>query len=49
MTERGVRLDTDVPGSGFGLSIVKEICSVYGLTLSIENCQGSGLQVTVGF
>jgi signal transduction histidine kinase len=49
MTERGVRLDTDVPGSGFGLSIVKEICSVYGLELSIENCQGSGLQVTVGF
>ncbi|MGI2031109.1 sensor histidine kinase [Rhizobium panacihumi] len=49
MTERGVRLDSQTPGTGFGLSIVKEICEVYGLALSIENRQGSGLMVSVGF
>lgn len=49
MTERGVRLDSQTPGTGFGLSIVKEICEVYGLTLSIENRQGSGLMVSVAF
>jgi signal transduction histidine kinase len=49
MTGRGVRLDEQVPGTGLGLSIVQEICTVYGLSLSIENRQGAGLQVTVGF
>lgn len=49
MTERGVRLDSQTPGTGFGLSIVKEICEVYGLSLSIENRQGSGLMVSVAF
>jgi signal transduction histidine kinase len=49
MTGRGVRLDEKVPGTGLGLSIVQEICTVYGLSLSIENRQGSGLQVSIGF
>jgi signal transduction histidine kinase len=49
MTERGVRLDRKTPGTGFGLSIVKEICEAYGLTLLIENRQGSGLMVSVMF
>jgi signal transduction histidine kinase len=49
MTGRGVRLDEQVPGTGLGLSIVQEICTVYDLTLSIENRQGSGLQVSIWF
>jgi signal transduction histidine kinase len=49
MTERGVRLDSQTPGSGLGLSIVQEICEVYGLVLSIENRQGSGLMTSVLF
>lgn len=49
MTERGVRLDEQVPGTGLGLSIVQEICTVYGLTLSIENRQTNGLRVSIGF
>jgi signal transduction histidine kinase len=49
MTERGVRLDTSVEGTGFGLSIVREICAVYGLTLAIENAQAGGLRVCVTF
>lgn len=49
MTERGVRLDAKVPGTGFGLSIVREICDVYGLALSIDNRRTSGLQVRIGF
>ncbi len=49
MTERGVRLDSQTPGSGFGLSIAQEICEVYGLVLSIENRQGSGLMTSVLF
>ncbi len=49
LTERGVRLDTKVPGTGFGLSIVREICDVYGLALSIDNRRTSGLHVRIGF
>ena len=49
ITERGVRLDTKVPGSGLGLSIVQEICGVYDLALVIENRQGKGLSVIIQF
>jgi signal transduction histidine kinase len=49
ITERGVRLDSKVPGTGLGLNIVLEICTVYGLNLGIENRQTSGLLVTIGF
>ena len=49
MTERGVRLDSQTPGTGFGLSIVQEICEVYGLVLSIENRQAKGLIASVIF
>lgn len=49
MVERGVRHDERVAGSGLGLSIVREICDVYGLSLAIENRQSQGLRVAVLF
>ncbi|MGV8938045.1 MAG: sensor histidine kinase [Allorhizobium sp.] len=49
MCERGVRLDTQKPGTGIGLSIVREIADVYDLALSIENRDQGGLRVSIGF
>lgn len=49
MTARGVRYDESTPGTGIGLSIVREICDVYGLSLTIENRQTNGLRVSVAF
>ena len=49
MTERGVRHDEQAPGSGLGLSIVREICDVYSLLLAIETKQPHGLRVSVIF
>ena len=48
VTERGVRLDRKVLDTGLGLTIVLEICTVYGLSLRIENRQDKGLRVTIG-
>lgn len=49
ITGRGVRLDSRVPGSGLGLSIVREICEIYGLELAIDNRPEGGLRVSVRF
>lgn len=49
MTARGMRYDENMPGSGLGLNIVSEICDVYGLSLTIENRQTTGLRVSLGF
>ncbi|RKE83990.1 HAMP domain-containing sensor histidine kinase [Rhizobium sp. AG855] len=49
MTERGVRLDTRIAGTGIGLSIVSDIAEVYGIDVKIENGDISGLRVTLRF
>ncbi|SSC71138.1 unnamed protein product [Ciceribacter sp. T2.26MG-112.2] len=49
MLERGVRLDSQKPGTGIGLSIVKDIASVYDLTIEIANRDAGGLRVSVSF
>lgn len=49
MTERGIRLDSQTPGTGIGLSIVKEIASVYDLGIEIANREAGGLRVSISF
>ncbi len=41
--ERGERLDESKPGSGLGLSIVKEIAALYGGFLTLNRSQAGGL------
>ena len=42
--KRGVRADEAAPGSGLGLSIVRDLAEVYGGTLSLENSPMGGLR-----
>jgi signal transduction histidine kinase len=49
MTERGVRLDTRIAGTGIGLSIVSDIAEVYGIDVEIANGETGGLHVTLRF
>lgn len=49
MMERGVRLDSQKPGTGIGLSIVKDIASVYDLAIQLTNRDEGGLRVSVSF
>ncbi len=49
MLNRGVRHDQTAEGSGIGLSLVKEICEINNIKLTIENRQTSGLCVTLAF
>ncbi|WP_416795570.1 sensor histidine kinase [Ciceribacter azotifigens] len=49
MTERGMRLDTQKPGTGIGLAIVRDIAAAYEIDLRIENRDEGGLRVTLGF
>jgi len=42
--QRGVRADEAAPGSGLGLSIVRDLAEVYGGTISLENSPHGGLR-----
>lgn len=42
--QRGVRADEAAPGSGLGLSIVRDLAEVYGGTISLENSPKGGLR-----
>ncbi|MDO1558129.1 sensor histidine kinase [Brevundimonas sp. 2R-24] len=45
--KRGERLDENAPGSGLGLSIVKELCAAYGGTVALGESRLGGLAVTL--
>jgi len=45
--QRGVRLDSQTPGHGLGLHIVKGIVEAYDGELSIEDTQSQGTRFTV--
>jgi signal transduction histidine kinase len=42
--QRGVRADEAAPGSGLGLSIVRDLAEIYGGTISLENSPKGGLR-----
>jgi signal transduction histidine kinase len=45
--ERGERLDEAMPGSGLGLSIVRDLAESYGGSLTLEKSKRGGLQAVV--
>jgi signal transduction histidine kinase len=44
---RGVRADESGPGSGFGLSIVRDLVELYGGAVTLERSPLGGLRVTL--
>jgi signal transduction histidine kinase len=44
---RGVRLDEAKPGSGLGLAITRDLVTLYGGTLSLQEARGAGLSVQI--
>jgi len=44
---RGVRADEQVPGSGLGLDIVREVAALYGGTLALDRGEWGGLRATL--
>lgn len=49
VVERGVRLDEQRPGSGLGLSIVRDLAELHGLALSLSASPLGGLRVSLRF
>jgi len=47
LAARGTRLDLTVPGSGLGLGIVRDLCQLYGGSLSLERADLGGLAAVV--
>jgi signal transduction histidine kinase len=43
----GERLDEQVPGSGLGLPIVRDLVDLYGGRIRLENRAGGGLRATL--
>jgi signal transduction histidine kinase len=41
---RGVRADEALPGSGFGLAIVRDLAELYGGTISLDQSPMAGLR-----
>lgn len=46
---RGMRLDEQMPGSGLGLTITKEMIEAYGGTIALGTSPAGGLSVRLGF
>ena len=44
MLSRGKRYDETVPGQGFGLSIVNQICTLYGGSIELASSPKGGLR-----
>jgi len=47
LLERGTRLDESTPGHGIGLAVVKDIAESYGGTLSIQESDLGGAEISV--
>lgn len=45
--QRGVRVDEEAPGSGLGLAIVRDLCEIYGGSISLDSSPMGGLRARV--